>query len=147
METKEFNKKCPYCGSKKMTADCDIIISGTIKNDKQIIAKDHWVPKVISEEAIASLSQEDIQGYCEECGSVCDFDWKKGFVPGNGIDHNFTLKEAAKILKNIITYVVNRTNKNETVDTLFCMGLTANVLREFADDCRLDINEINKHLE
>lgn len=81
MKKKNVNTTCPYCGSKNMTADCDIRITGVLDKKGHIRVKDFWLERETLEgEAIMESADSDIHGFCEDCGEYCDFDWKKGFV-------------------------------------------------------------------
>ena len=149
METKKekFNTCCPYCYSDKMTVDANVIISGKLTEHNQIQANEYWTPEALTEESIAESIEEDIQGYCHNCNSYCDFSWKKGFIKGEGILYRFSLKEAANALKNIITYVINNDPQQDprgtqTIETLYNMGFTKDVLIENADCCGLSKMEI-----
>ena len=149
METKKekFNTCCPYCHSDKMTIDANVIISGKLTEHNQIQANEYWTPETLTEESIATSSEEDLQGFCQDCGSYCNFNWKKGFIKGDGIFHSFSLKEAAETLKNIITYVINNDPEQgpwgtQTIETLYNMGFTKNILIEYAECCGLSKIEI-----
>lgn len=149
METKqnEFNTCCPYCHSKDITIDANVIISGKVSKNKQIQANEYWTPETLTEESLAESIEEDIQGYCNNCNSYCDFSWKKGFIKGEGILYRFSLKEAANALKNIITYVINNDPEQDpkgtqTIETLYNMGFTKDILIENADCCGLSKIEI-----
>lgn len=144
INNKIFNTKCPYCGSNNMTADCDIVITGTVNEKKQITAKEHWTPETLTTESLAGISQEDIQGYCEDCGAFCDFTWKDGFIKGKGIIHCFSLKEAANAFKNIITCLIRNNPEYNSIEKLHNMGFTYNILMDCCEDCKLDFNEIYK---
>ncbi len=59
----------------------------------------------------------------------------------------FSQKEAAEALKNIITYVINNDPEQgpwgtQTIETLYNMGFTKNILIEYAECCGLSKIEI-----
>ena len=76
-----INIKCPYCGSGNMTADIDIRITGRLNSDGTIRVNDWWLERPELTELVNTATSEDIHGYCNTCGSYCDFDGDKGFIP------------------------------------------------------------------
>ena len=79
-----MNKYCPYCGSDQMTVDADIRVTGTLSSNGRIVIKRCWDRAELTESA-NELSSKDLEGFCDECGEYCNFDWEKGFVKGDGI--------------------------------------------------------------
>lgn len=74
-----MNHNCPHCNSTNMTVDINICITGKLETDGTIHCKEHWTPSNITEDLIASASEEDISGFCNDCGKECNFSWEKGF--------------------------------------------------------------------
>ena len=80
MEKLHVNTCCPYCGSKEMTTEINIRITGDLQHNGTIKIRDYWTPAEELEIAVSSAPSKDIKGYCSHCSNYCDFDWKKGFI-------------------------------------------------------------------
>lgn len=83
-QKEKFNTCCPYCHSHRMIVDANVIISGKLTEHNQIQANEYWTPETLTEESIAESIEEDIQGYCHNCNSYCDFSWKKDLSKAKG---------------------------------------------------------------
>ena len=79
------NTKCPYCGSENILAYCPIVVSGHLNSDGKIIVNLAWAQRELSE-AVARSPQDDLQGYCYDCGNYCRFSWNDGFIKGDTND-------------------------------------------------------------
>lgn len=95
-----LNTCCPYCGSSNMTADIVVKITGNLDADGNIIAKDIWTPETFTNEVIPSSTEEDIKGFCKDCGKTCNFSWHKGYIVDKNIakDTKIYLVEYGELL-------------------------------------------------
>ncbi len=83
---KKFNRNCPYCGSRHMTVDADIRITGDLQENGTIKVRPWWTLEDELTEAVNNNSNEYLEGFCSDCGSLCNFSWEEGFIKGGGID-------------------------------------------------------------
>ena len=76
----KLNTCCPYCGNTEITTDIVVKITGNLQKDGNIIAKDSWTPETFTNEVFPSSAEEDITGFCKNCGKTCKFSRDKGFI-------------------------------------------------------------------
>lgn len=60
---------CPYCGNDDMTLDVCVILTCKVNHEGTFSLNDWWTKEQIQKEAIAEVTDNDLRGFCNNCGN------------------------------------------------------------------------------